>query len=513
MNKVLYLSTLLLILTSCSSPDGNSWLISTATDTLTVAEVGTIWNDLDESARQGFLAKDNPVGEFLTALGRKAIITEEISNDRYLYSPVIQEMKECWLASAAFIAYKDTLSVSLRAGLTEADLSNYSNLLGSVVWYSSERDGLMGPERLPDLPWELAFAFDTIATGSSVEFDGNVYTLDSIVTSDQELIDATLANEDQFNVFASTSLTESRTLRHLSTLKREVIETFTYDSIAVETYCTDRNALVGTEVLASWEGGSITAENFDAIVQFLTLGNYGNRSSSLWVLHNLRNQARLIYIANVYRALYPSDYEELKAGAESFALDQASEILFKENVTDSIIINDELILESYESMDSLPIVPESRTFESVMIPAGLLQEALVLLDDEDEDAILEFGYPGYTEYLQSGSEFLSRPVFSSELQYEMGVLLFLLEEDDTAWNRPLEIEEDLFLAYRLKEIIPPHPASFEYLQPAIRRNLTIHLEEQRTMEWLCQLEAAHQYRINSEILSKLPIEPSRWSEL
>ena len=511
MNKVFYLSTLLLILTGCGSPDGNSWLISTSADTLTVAEIGTIWDELDESAKQPFLSKDNPIGEFLLAVGRKTIITEEISNDRYLYSPIIEDMRECWLSSSAFIAYKDTVSASTRSALTELDLSNYSDLLGSIVWYSSEEGGSMGPERLPDLPWELAFVFDTISVGSSAEFNEILYTLDSIVTSDQELIDATLVDIEQFNTFARTSLTESRTLRHLSTLKGELLETFTFDSTAVAAYCNNRDAMVGTEVLASWENGSITVDKFDAITAFLALGNHGNPSSLLWVIHNLRNQARLIYIADIYAAQYPQEYEDMMEGADDFALDQASEILFRENVTDLIVITDDLLRESFENMDSLPIVPESRVFQSVMIPGVLLEEAITLL--EDGDALLEFGYPGYTAYLQPGNEFLSRPVFPTELPHGMDMLLFLLEENDTSWQRPVEIDEDLFVVYRLIEIIPPHTVSFEQLESSIRRNLTMHLEEQRTMEWLCELEASHQYRINSEILGKLPVDPSAWSEL
>ena len=511
MNKVLYLATLLLIIAGCGSPDGSTWLISTSKDTLTVAEIGTIWNELDGSARQRFLSKDNPVGEFLFAVGRKTIITEEISNDRYLYSQINQNMRECWLRSSAFIAYKDTLSTSIQSSLTELDLSNYAVLFGSIVWYSSEDGRKLGPERLPDLPWELAFAFDTLPVGSSVECDGIVYTMDSIVISDQELIEATLANSEQFTASTRENLTESRTLRHLSSLRGELLETFSYDSSKVAKYCNNRNVLDGSEVLACWESGSITVEEFDAITAFLALGNQGNPESPPWVIHNLKNQAKLIHIANIYATQYPQDYDNMMEDADSFALDQASEILFRENVTDRIEITDDLLRERFESMNSLPIVPESRVFLSVIIPGGLLEEAITLL--EDGDALFDFGHPGYTEFLQPGNEYLSRPVFPTELPHGMDVLLFQLEEDNTSWQRPLEIEEDLYVIYRLVEIIHPHTASFEQLQSSIRRNLIMHLEEQSTMEWFCELEASHQYRINSEILSKLPIDPSAWSDL
>ncbi|MCK5841802.1 MAG: peptidyl-prolyl cis-trans isomerase [Candidatus Sabulitectum sp.] len=511
MNKYIFLFAFLLILTSCGSPDGNTWLIRTATDSVTVSEVGSIWQNLDQSARTRFLAKDNPVGDFITALGRKTMITAEIDNQNYLHSQYIQSMKECWIINSAFIAYSDTLSSSMRSSITDADLSHYRELLGSIVWFSSTVTGNKGPVRLPDLPWNLAFALDSIAPGSHIEVNGVMYTLDSIEISSQEMVDATLADTSTFNAFARNSLTESRSVRNLDSLKTEAMRTFQMDSAAVAAYCLQRESVDISTELASWNGGSISAGEFHGIAGFTSMGHPGNPQSFNWVSHNLRNQARLSFVADLYAAEFPQGYTSFTPGAEAFALDQASELLFKDNVVDAVQISDSLVYQAFLQMDSVPQLPETRVFESVMVPAGILEEAIAFT--RDENSLMGLGYPGYTEFLAPGNEFISRPVAQHELPYEIDLALFSMEESSNEWNRPVEIENDLFVFYRLVEIVPPHAASFEQVEATIRRNLLIHLEEQRTMDWMCELEAIHEFQVNHGILGDLPTDPAAWSEL
>lgn len=511
MNNYIFLFAFLLILTGCGSPDGNTWLIRTSTDSITVSEVGAIWLGLDQSTRMRFLAKDNPVGDFITALGRKTMIAAEIDNQNYLHSQYIQSMKDCWVINSAFIAYNDTLSSSIRSSITDTDLLHYSELLGSVVWFSSRETGSKGPIRLPDLPWNLAFALDSITPGSDVEVNGFVYTLDSVETSSQEMIDATLADTSTFNSFARSSLAESRSVRSLDSLKTEAMRTFQMDSAAVAAYCLQLESVNSSTELASWDGGSITVGEFHGIADFASMGHPGNPQSFNWVSHNLRNQARLSFVADLYAAEFPEGYMSFAREADNFALDQASELLFKVNVTDAVQISDSLVYEAYLQMDSVPQLPETRIFESVMIPGGIIEDAIALISDEN--SLKEMGYPGYTQFLAPGNEFISRPVAQHELPYEIDQVLFLMEEGSDQWQRPVEIENDLYVFYRLVQIVPPHDASFEQVEATIRRNLLIHLEEQRTMEWMCELEAKHDFQINHGVLGDLPADPASWSEL
>ncbi len=511
MMKLLSIPVLLILFTGCSTPEGNTWLIRTNTDEISIVEAGIVWDGLDHEARTVFLSGSNPVGDFITTLGRKSMVAAEINTASYLHSSLIQNMKICWIINSAVIAYTDSLSENLRNDISEEDISNYGDLLGSIVWYSSSISGQHGPERLPDLPWNIAFAFDSMSSGSTVEIEGVFYTLDSITTSPQEMIEETLADTDRFTTFARSSLVESRLQRNLLSLKYQVLETLSIDSASVISYCTQRELTEDAAILATWEGGSISAVDFDGIAVFLSLGRPGIEVSVPWVLHNLANQARLTNIADLYATEYPDDYGRITQGGNNFAFDSASELLYSTNVTNMTEMSDSLVMAAYERMSSIPEMPQSRVFESVVVPAGILDDALELLENDGD--LLSFGYPGYPEFLSSGHEFLSRPVYLSELPSPLDVSLFLLEEEETEWQRPVEVQEDLFLFYRLVEIIPSCPASFEQLEQSIRTNLRIHHEEQRTMEWMCELEASYQLQINNDILGKLPLDPSAWSEL
>jgi len=502
------ISSMLLVISGCGSPDGSTWLIRTSAGDISVNEVGTIWNELDDETRIRFLSTNNPVGDFITALGRKTMVTMELDNDTYLHSSVIQTMKNSWTASKAFIAYKDTLSAIQGSRISETDFSNYASLLGSIVWYTSSIYGSKGPVRLPDLPWSLAFAFDSLPAGSPVEVDGVYYTLDSITTASPELVAATLADTSQFRSFARNSLLESRVNRNLEAIKLIVLETLIIDSTAVFTYCTARDSLMDSTELASWSGGSITACDFDGIAAFLALSRSNSSNSPVWVFHNLANQARLLYIARIYADEYPDEYSVITQEAQAFAVDQASELLFRNNVTETVFVTDSMVMAEYCRMESIPMMPESRVFESVAVPADSAHDLITSNAD-----LLQTGFTGYPEFLSDTSEFVSRPVFRSELPEEMGEVLFLLDDDSNQWQRSFEVQEGTFVFYRLVQVIPPHEAQFEYLESSIRDNLVVHLEEQRTMEWMRELESSYKFQINSDILADLPADPSRWSEL
>jgi hypothetical protein len=458
-----------------------------------------------------FLSGENPVGDFITALGRKTMVTMEIDSDIYLHSSVIQTMKKCWTQSAAFIAFKDSLAVAEIQDLSETDFANYADLLGSVVWYTSSIHGRKGPERLPDLPWNLAFAFDSIATGSTVDIDGVSYTLDSITTAAPELIAATIADASQFRGFVRNSLVESRVNTNLEIMKFQALETLVIDSTEVFSYCSARNSLDDSTELAFWDSGTITASDFDGIAAFLSLSGNNSSSSPAWVFHNLENQVRLQYIAERFSSEYPDGYSVVTQNAEAFAVDQASELLFKNEVTETVTVTDSMVSAEYAVMDSIPMLPESRIFESIVAPADSLGYLITLIDSGT--ALLNTGFSGYSDFLSDSSDFVSRPVFRSELPGEMDTTLFLLDEDNNQWQRSVEVQEGTSVLYRLVQVIPPHEAQFEYLESSIRDNLVMHLEEQRTMEWMRELESSYKFQINSDILADLPADPSMWSEL
>lgn len=502
------------MLLSCGAPDGSAWLIKTSSGEITVAAAGEIWDELDQNERASYLAEDSPVGCFVSALGRETMILHEINNYRYLQSPIIENMKKCWIRSASARAYNDSLSVSIRGEVTAADLSNYRELLGTIVWYSSTAEAPAGPVRLPDLPWAVAFAFDTMATGSSVEIEAVTYTLDSCLTSSEKFTDELHLDVNIVNSFALSSLTRSRVNRNLQYLKAEAMGAFSFDSVSVSTYCTQRGSLEDNTELALWNNGAISAEEFDGIAAFVALGRPSGATSPHWVCLNLRNQAGLIIVEEIFSRLNPQDYAGIQQAAGEFATDQACELLFRNNVTNFVKITDSMVIEAYSRMDSIPMVPETRTFISFLASSTVCEEVIASMSNGDSllSVYSGSGY-GYSEFLLPGSDFLSRPVTVSELPAEISDVLFDLSEAETRWQGPFEINENLFIIYRLDRVFPAHPIPFEKLEEPIRHRLLIHNEEQRTMEWICELETACNLQINHEILGDIPPDPSQWSDL
>lgn len=509
--RVLALSVVLFLLTGCGAPNGDTWLIRTVEDEITVSQAGAAWNSLPLQTQQAFMSGDNPVGDFITSLGRKAIIVAEVSNDEYLHSPLIESMKDSWLRSSTFPAYRDSLITDFRQSITDQDLSNYRELMGKVVWYRNPAGEQMGASRLPDLPWNIAFAFDTMAAGQTVEISGETYTLDSVAISPDSLIQVTLADTARVNSFARSTLTESRVSAALESLRISSRETLFIDTLLVENYALSSSGVASESILADWEGGELTAGEFTGTISYLSMGQQVAPSSVPWLLHNLKNQVFLSEVQNHYSELYPEDYAELLSGAESFAMEKASDLLFEHRIASHVQITDSMVFEAYQSLDSIPVVPETRTFQSIVFSAGVLEEVIALMAEGADP--LDLGYPGYAPFLTEGSEYLSRPVLPSELPTGLGSILFMLDEDSTAWQRPLIISENLVAVIRLDSIIPPHEAAYGEIENSLRMNLRAHLEEQQTVEWLCELESRHSLEINSDILGDLPADPSAWSEL
>ncbi|PIE51332.1 hypothetical protein CSA37_12340 [Candidatus Fermentibacteria bacterium] len=502
---------LALLLTGCGSPDGNTWLVRTSSEELTIAEAGNAWLNLDAHGKQVFAEKDDAVGEFILALGRKSIITLEVSCDEYLYSPEISALRELWLRTAAAQTYRQNLSESVRNALTDKDLENYRELIGSIVWYTDDQGISHGPLRLPDIPWDIAFALDTLAAGESVSLTAGVFKLDSAVVSPDSMIAVTLEDTAAVNNFALSSLTDSRVARSLDSLAALYEPSIVFDSTAVERYCSDRDNLEQGAILVSWNNGELTAEDFDEIVSFTAIGFPVAPDSPSWVKHTLSNHIRLIETESVLLQNNPESYAELQEQADDFAMEQATDALYHDMVASQIAVTDEMILDSFNSLDSIPLIPETRTFYSVMVPSTLLDTHMEAMARGLDLTVL--GQPGYPDYLEAGEDHLSRPVLPDQIPERMAISLFLIEETDTLWQRPVEIEEGVFVFYRLASVIPPHEATLEQMTPVIQRNLTQQLMEQRTTEWLMELEQKYNLEINCDIISDLPSDPGLWADL
>ncbi len=396
----------LLIFISCGGEKGSQWLMKTKEQTITVNEAGEIWNNLTPSTRASYLANINTVGTFISTLGKETIIFSEVNNTNYLNSIDMANLKNCWIRHASVNAFKDSLSSSYRDEITNTDITNYQQLLGKIVWYSVNHNETFGPVRLPDLPWDLAFAFDTITAGTSIELEGIEYTLDSSSTS-RNLLNNEMQHE---TTFAISNLTQSRVNRHLNTLKAPLLQQLFIDSLSIELYTKQDASLNNSTTLAFWQDDTISAEELNVALSFITPKISASVSSSDWVYAALINQAGLFILEDIYSNQYPADYTKIQSQANDYAVDMVTDMLFTENITNTIIITDSMVVEAY------------------------------------------------TEITSAGET-----------------------------------------------------RSFQNMEQSLRANILIHCEEQRTMEWICELEEKWDLEINNNILGDIPSDPSQWS--
>ncbi len=510
--RVLLSSTLVLLaFAGCGSPDGDTWLIRTSSEEISIARTGEIWNRLEPEARQGFISSGNAVGEFVTSLGRKTMIESELEREGYLASPTVLAVRNAWLRSAVFSAYRDSLESTVSQAITQQDLQNYRQLIGKVVWYTPAGLEQRGPERLPDIGWELAFALDTVDAGGTVTVNGIAYSLDSLVVSPDSLIQITLSDSARVNAFAMDALTERRTEDTLDSLKAMLRLSLSIDSSMVDSLVLRSWELPDSTLLASWDGGSLSVGDLRGIAELTAMGTPVSTESAPWVIHNLANHARLQLIERLFANDHPEVYEGLVSESETFALQYASDMLFNDMVLTRIEISEDMLLDAYNELDPPPLMPESRVFLSVVVPSDRIQEAM---EAGAAGTLLEsYDFPGYARFLAPGEEHRSVPVAASQLPADLGAALFCLPGDNRDWQRPVELEEGIFVMFRLDSVIPPHTAEYHEVRPALLNDLYSHLREQETMNWMRMLEDEHSLEINSGILEKLPPDPGDWSEL
>ncbi len=511
MRILLSSAAVLLAFAGCGGPDGDTWLIRTSSKEITVSGTGEIWDRLEPEARQRFISSGNAVGEFVTSLGRKVMIETELDRAGYLQSPAVLGVRNAWLRSAVFSAYRDSLESSVSQAITQQDLENYRQLIGKVVWYTPAGLEQRGPERLPDIGWELAFALDTVDAGGTVTVNGIGYTLDSLVVSPDSLIQITLSDSARVNAFAMDALTERRTEDTLDSLKGMLRLSLSIDSSMVDSLVLRSWELPDSTLLASWDGGTLSVGDLRGIAELTAVGTPVSAASAPWVLHSLANHARLQLIEQLFADDHPEVYDGLVSESEAFALEYASDLLFNDMVLTRIEISEDMLLDAYNALGPPPQMPESRVFLSVVVPSDRIQEAM---EAGATGTLLEsYDFPGYSRFLAPGEEHRSVPVAASQLPADLGASLFCLPGDSRDWQRPVEIEEGLFVMFRLDSVIPPHTAEYDEVRPALLNDLFSHLREQETMNWMRMLEEEHSLEINSGILEKLPPDPGDWSEL
>jgi hypothetical protein len=112
-----------------------------------------------------------------------------------------------------------------------------------------------------------------------------------------------------------------------------------------------------------------------------------------------------------------------------------------------------------------------------------------------------------------GSSRITRPLAIEEIPANLGDSIFSAG-DTLEWFGPVPYSPiEAWLAIRLVEVLPQHPASFDEALPSIDAEIRASLGEIFLERWMERLETACGFEINESAMARLPVDPSEWGGL
>ena len=517
---------MVLVATGCfgSGTTGDTWLVMAGEETLTVADVGMEWDELDEANREVFTRKDNPVGEFIVALARKHLLQQEMRAAGYLTDRALIARRDAWLRYMAVESARVYYSDLHASDVTEDDIAYFVDNMGLTVWYTlhpgTPEESVHGPEHLPEIEFTLATLLDTLDAGESgICSSGLPVRLDSLVLMDSALVASTIADSAYCREFVLSRLSIARTNRWLEGIQETLVEDYsvTVDSAALlrlTAYYADSLALQPAEVVITSDLGNWTAQDLADYLGLLSTRMYTQPFSAEWQAGFVENLLLHSVILEIFEAEAPGIIDSLGMEADAYMYDLAAELFYDDMVTSSVEMVEADVQEQFSSMSELPTMEETRVFRLTVIPPDRLPEYRQAKSSGSLDTFVE-SLDGYLSLCADTADVqVTRPLRIGELPAGLGTELFLAEPSDTMWIGPLATDTGTgYTLVKLLEVIPGEPATLEDIRSVVEMAARRRLEEEATVRWMQQLEESYGLQINEEALDGLPPDPGLWSDL
>jgi len=77
----------------------------------------------------------------------------------------------------------------------------------------------------------------------------------------------------------------------------------------------------------------------------------------------------------------------------------------------------------------------------------------------------------------------------------------------------METSHGSLMVYRTARTLPRRPATFGEAREWLGMSVRARLEEDRTRQWMAELETENGLELNEELLPGLPADPALWTEL
>lgn len=518
-------SILAAVLASCGrAPRGDAWLVIAGEDTLTVADAGRAWTELEEGQRRVFTSGENPVGDFVLGMARRMLVEKELVRLGYLESEGVAIPALAWARTAMFMALQDSLRAAEARAVTHEDIEFFRTHLGTTVWYTligEEGETALEPSHLAVLGPGRGGALAELAPGETAPdpLGEGILRLDSVAYTDPELVAETLADTQYVQEFATARFAEWRAGRTIDALLRSAWEAsppaFRLPAFRAFASCARGEAeLVPDDTLLIFGPQVWTAGQMWQEVAFEASQRPSNPADTTWLYAFARVLVNRSILSAEYEIVEPEAAAGLVRESRRVALRIAADSLYDDFVQDSILITEEMLDSAWAA--SPPEVPEMR---SVVLA--------VMHTEQEAAAFRESLLAGSADAAASSADFLgflsgdgpdphvTRLLTKEEVPLGLGDSLFALDPSDrSTWLGPLPNPGyPGWTAFRLDSVVPAHTSSAEEGRLMVFPQVLEKLRNDRTEAWLEALEERYGLLINEEILDDLPEDPSLWVEL
>jgi hypothetical protein len=519
---------LLLFLTSCfgSSVDNSTWILIVRDDSVSVGQLGESWLGMDSLQRESFLSKDNTIGEFIVAYGRRVILEKELEAEGYLTDPLFLSYRNSWLMVETATAAKKLLVEREAAEVTESDIQFYGEHLGRNVVYTvypgSENEFSIGPVHLPNLRRELALHLDTLSFNEiGTDGSGLLVRLDTLMMVDSILIKNALSDPATVSDMAIRDLSNARFNRWAQDVSYRIYTDYsvTFDSVKVKDFT---QHLIGNNpdmsdsvVIVESDFGTWTVKYLEDEILYLSTRIDVQPGSSVWIEDMIQVLLMQCYFYEFMQEESPGILDSLRDESETYLLSFASEEYYNDMIGSIVTVTESDIIYEYETLEEPFMIEEKRVLQAAYIPVERTDDfRQAVYEEKLEEFISELDGFGYLA-ADSTQIQITRPLRFGEVPGGHGEEVFLLDPSDTtSWLGPVSVfADDGSALLRLIEVVPSRVARIDEVRRSLKNMAMTRLQEQATVELIQELEEKYILIINEEILDKLPSDPGMWATL
>ncbi len=519
---------LLLVFTSCFGPsaDNSTWILIVRNDSVSVGQLGEAWLGMDSLQRESFLSKDNIIGEFIVAYGRRVILEKELEAEGYLTDSLFLSYRNSWLMVEIAAAAKEMLVDIEAAEVTESDIQFYGEHLGRNVIYTvnpgSENEFHIGPVHLPNLQRELAMHLDTLSINEiGTDESGIRVRLDTLMMVDSVLIKNALSDPATVSEMAIRDLSNARFNRWAQDISYQIYTDYsvTYDSDKVEDFA---QHLIGNNpdmsddvVIVESDFGNWTVKFLEDEILYLDTRIDVQPGSSVWIEDMIQVLLMQCYFYEFMHEEAPEILDSLQDESKTYLLNFASEEYYNEMIRSNVTVTESDIIYEYETLEEPFMIEEKRVLQAAYIPVERTDDfRQAVYREELDEFISELDGFGYLA-ADSTQPQITRPLRLGEVPGGNGEEVFLLDPSDTtSWLGPVSVfADDGSALLRLIEVIPPRVATIDEVRRSLKDMAMSRLQEQATVELIQELEEKYILIINEEILDELPSDPGMWTTL